>query len=330
MAWMWIWMIGTVQRHRVPGVLLAFAACAGPGPSTADRAASCAAAPAATAPVLFREEFPDTCFAERGWYDHTGVAVATDQHAPGSSSAAEFHFASGATTPESGGAIRHTFPPSSSLYISYWVKYSDSWVGSGKTYHPHEFMVMSSRDGEWDGPSVSWLTLYVEQNYDGGGRPRLALQDSRSINSLLGALPLSLIGQTEDRSVGGCNGVVETNVVTECYNAPPWTNDKQVRGPVTFQPAPGPGYKGNWNFVEAYFQLNTIADGVARPDGVMQYWFNDSLVIDRHDIQFRTATRADLQLRQFLIAPYIGDGSPVDQTMWVDDLTVATARVPRP
>jgi len=27
-----------------------------------------------------------------------------------------------------------------------------------------------------------------------------------------------------------------------------------------------------------------------------------------------------------MIAPYIGDGSPVDQTMWVDDLTVAAER----
>ena len=34
-----------------------------------------------------------------------------------------------------------------------------------------------------------------------------------------------------------------------------------------------------------------------------------------------------MRLNQFLIAPYIGDGSPVAQTMWVDNLTVATDRV---
>jgi hypothetical protein len=32
------------------------------------------------------------------------------------------------------------------------------------------------------------------------------------------------------------------------------------------------------------------------------------------------------------MAPYIGDGSPVDQRFWIDDLTVATSRpaVPLP
>jgi len=33
-----------------------------------------------------------------------------------------------------------------------------------------------------------------------------------------------------------------------------------------------------------------------------------------------------MRFNQFIIAPYIGDGSPVDQTMWVDNLTVATSR----
>jgi len=28
------------------------------------------------------------------------------------------------------------------------------------------------------------------------------------------------------------------------------------------------------------------------------------------------------------MAPYIGDGSPVDQYMWVDNLRVATGRIP--
>jgi hypothetical protein len=31
---------------------------------------------------------------------------------------------------------------------------------------------------------------------------------------------------------------------------------------------------------------------------------------------------------QVLIAPYIGDGSPVAQSMWVDDLVIATGPVP--
>jgi hypothetical protein len=67
-------------------------------------------------------------------------------------------------------------------------------------------------------------------------------------------------------------------------------------------------------------------NGVGQADGVLQYWFNGALVIDRHDVLFRAGARSTLQFAQFLIAPYIGNGSPIDQTMWVDDLVVATAK----
>lgn len=60
----------------------------------------------------------------------------------------------------------------------------------------------------------------------------------------------------------------------------------------------------------------------------MQYWFNGVLIIDRHDILFRTGNRPTLQFNQFLIAPYIGDRSPVDQSMFIDNLRVGTARLP--
>lgn len=62
----------------------------------------------------------------------------------------------------------------------------------------------------------------------------------------------------------------------------------------------------------------------------MQYWLNGNVGIDRHDILFRTSARAQLQIAQFVIAPYIGDGSPADQSMWIDSLTVARARPSAP
>jgi hypothetical protein len=99
-------------------------------------------------------------------------------------------------------------------------------------------------------------------------------------------------------------------------------------GPVAFQPNPGVGYKGNWNFVEGYYQLNTIVNGIGQADGVLQYWFNGALIIDRHDVVYRTGMRPTLQFNQFLIAPYIGDGSTVDQSMFIDNLRIATGRLP--
>ena len=77
---------------------------------------------------------------------------------------------------------------------------------------------------------------------------------------------------------------------------------------------------------EAFFQVNSVLNGTGLPDGVAQYWFNGTLVIDRHDVLFRTGARPNINFRQFIIAPYIGDGSPVNQTMWIDNLVVATGR----
>jgi hypothetical protein len=279
--------------------------------------------------LLFEEDFENTNIASRGWYDNTSVQLSTTEHIAGSVSSAQYRFLAGARTPTSGGSQRHKFTPSNSFYLSYYVKYSTNWVGSGQAYHPHEFYALSSLDGDYDGPSENYLDVYVEQNYQNGGRPRLAVQDNKSVNYSYGALPNNLVGVTENRSVGGCNGIVETNMFSECFNfGTYWYNDIQITGPVVFQPNPGAGYKNNWNFVEAYFQLNTIVNGIGQADGVMQYWFNGALIIDRHDVLFRTGAHPTLQFSQFLIAPYIGDGSPVDQSMWVDNLRVATARIP--
>jgi uncharacterized protein YjdB len=277
--------------------------------------------------VLLQESFEDNAFARRGWYDNSSMATTTAQHTAGSTRALEIHFLSGATTPTWGGAARHLFPATPTLYVDYWVKYSTNWVGSGHPYHPHEFLILSDQDGDYDGPSNNWLTAYIEDIYRNGGIPRLALQDNKAINTTFGALPINLVSVTENRSVGGCNGIIESQMFSECFNMPPWYNDKQLNGAgVAFQPNPGPGYKGDWNQVEVYLQMNSVVGGIGRPDGVMQYWFNGALVIDRHDILFRTGARPNIQFHQFMIGPYIGDGSPVDQYMWVDDLLLATSR----
>jgi len=279
--------------------------------------------------ILFQENFEDTNLASRGWYDNTTVLLSTVEHIAGSNSSAQYHFLAGATSPTSGGSQRHKFTPSNSFYVSYYVKYSANWVGSGVAYHPHEFYTLSTLDGDYDGPSQNYLDVYVEHNYLNGGRPRFEFQDNKSVNYSYGAVPNNLITTTENRSTGGCNGVVESNIYSECFdNGTYWYNDKQLTGPVVFQPNPGPGYKNDWNFVEAYFQLNTIVNGVGQADGVAQYWFNGTLIIDRHDILYRTGAHPTLQFNQFIIAPYIGVGSPADQSMFIDNLRVATARIP--
>ncbi len=57
---------------------------------------------------------------------------------------------------------------------------------------------------------------------------------------------------------------------------------------------------------------------------MVRYWFDGQLVIEHANVLLRTGAHPNMKFNQLLIAPYIGDGSPVDQTMWVDNLTVAT------
>jgi len=280
--------------------------------------------------LLFQENFEDSNLGSRGWYDNTGATLSTTEHIAGSVSSAQYHWLKGATSPQGNGAQRHKFTASNSVYLSYYVKYSANYVGSGQDYHPHEFYFLSTLDADYDGLSEDFMTVYVEQNYLNGGRPVIAMQDNKSINYNSGALPNNLVAVTENRSTAGCNGTVESNMYHECFaeGGGTYYNSKNITGPVVFQPSAGPGYKNDWNFVEAYVQLNTITNGKGNADGVMQYWFNGQLIIDRHDILFRTGQNPTMQLNQLIIAPYIGDGSPADQYMWVDNLRVATGRIP--
>jgi hypothetical protein len=89
--------------------------------------------------VLFTEDFESTNLAAKGWYDNTSQTFSTAEHVAGSTRSLEYRWTVGATSPTSGGAIRRAFTATPTLYVSYWVKYSSNYVGSGQSYHPHEF-----------------------------------------------------------------------------------------------------------------------------------------------------------------------------------------------
>jgi len=287
------------------------------------------AAPASPVTTLIQETFEDGSFAARGWYDNSAMSTTTAQHVTGSTSALEMHFLPGATTPTWGGAARRQFPASESVYLSYWVKYSSNWVGSGHTYHPHEFLFLTNEDGVYSGLSFTHLTTYVEENYQNGGIPSLSMQDGLNIDQTRILQDLSSV--TENRGAAGCNGNTD-GYATSCYQSGgQYTNEKIWRASQPyFQPNPGAGYKGEWHFVEAYFQLNSIQNGKGINNGILRYWFDGQLVIDRTNVLLRTGAHPTMKFNQFIVAPYIGDGSPVDQTMWVDNLTVATGRIGTP
>jgi hypothetical protein len=219
-------------------------------------------------------------------------------------------------------ALRRKFTPTDSVYLSYYVKYSTNWVGSLRTYHPHEFHFLTSADGDWSGLAFTHLTAYVEQN---GGTPLLGIQDGSNVDQSRVGQDLTAI--TEQRGVAGCNGSSD-GYPDNCYlGGSGYVNDKKWRAATPyFTDTAGPYYKSDWHLVEAYLKLNTVSGGKGLNDGIVQYWFDGQPVIDRRNVLLRTGANATIQFNQLVIAPYIGDGSPVTQSLWIDNLRVRTAR----
>ena len=274
--------------------------------------------------LFFHESFDDANLSARGWYDNIKMVITPDEHIPNSFASVEFKFYKGSKTPTQGGGIRRLIPESEEVYLNYWIKYSTNWVGSRKPYHPHEFHFITNENDKWVGPSYTHLTAYIEQN---GGKPMLSIQDGQNIEE--SAIGIDLQSVTENRSVAGCNGTSDSYPSGDCYlsgnlhmNGKTWKSEK-----VCFSNNPGDFYKNDWHFAEAYFKLNSIQNGKGMVDGVLQYWFDGIIIIDVSNATLRTGKFPNMKFNQFLIAPYIGDGSPVEQTMWIDEITVASSKM---
>lgn len=57
-----------------------------------------------------------------------------------------------------------------------------------------------------------------------------------------------------------------------------------------------------------------------------QYWVDGMLVIHRQYLMFRTGAHPGMLFNQLIAATYMGDGSPVTQIPWCDDVAVMTSR----
>jgi hypothetical protein len=273
--------------------------------------------------ILFFENFEDKNFAQRGWYDNLKGTLTDKEHIPGSTYSLECKFLQGQRTPTGGTPGRHLFEETEEVCLSYHVKYSENYIGSGKPYHPHEFSFVTNKDNIYVGPAFTHLTTYIEHN---AGYPRLAIQDGENINQM--RVGQNLVGVTENRGVAGCNGSSD-GYPDDCYKS----GDLYVNGKVwkskikCFSDEFGKYYKSDWHHIEAYFKLNSIVDSKGITDGIIQYWFDGESLFEYNDVLIRTGEHPDMMFNQFLIVPYIGDGSPVEQTMWIDDLTVSTQRI---
>ena len=277
-----------------------------------------------TAVVLLEEAFEDANFGSRGWYDTTGGTLSTAEKYNGTRSL-ECRFSTGGTKCVGGSPGRHLFQETESLYFAYYIKHSTNWTGSGKPYHPHQFLFLTNLADNYSGLAYTHLTAYIENV---GGVPMFVIQDGMNIDET--RVGQDLTNVTEQRAVAGCNGDSDGYGNGSCYLAAPsvhWNGKSWSPGQVYFDSTlDSPRYKGKWHLVEAYFKLNTIVGGKGARDGIIRYWYDGQLILERTNIVLRTGAHPTMKFRQFVIAPWIGDGSPVDQTYWVDDVLLATAR----
>jgi hypothetical protein len=283
--------------------------------------------------ILIVERFDNPNLGSRGWYDVEQPRITTAQKAPGSTASFECRFAAGATKCTGGSPGRRRFKWTRELYISYWVKYATGWVGSGRNYHPHEFVVVNSLEDKWVGPAYTRLTLLVESV---GGRPRVALTDPANVNpncvllnnnSLSGCSGYSINTYPfgESKSVAACNGLVGPVMGRDCYSLGNnrWYSARHWDSP-TVSLAGGTG----WHFVETYLRMNSVVSGVGRADGEIRQWVDGQASMNVQGVLMRTGRHSTMQLNQLMLTPYIGDGSPIAQTVWYDDLTIARGKRP--
>lgn len=270
--------------------------------------------------VLLQESFNDASFSARGWYDNTthGTIVA-DGFA---GNCLQWAWTATNTKPTNGDAMRHYITPTDNLYVSLYAKFESAWRGSQQTYHPHMLVFPSDLDTAYSSLANNYLNTYLEAVSDVGSpyviRPATAIQDSLRVNSGLGTPPVDLTSTTETRSVTYCNGCKSgadcgTGV---CYQDGSWYSSNIYREAGDVLP------KNEWVKYEAYFKMNTITGEVGNADGIMRLWVNGVLVMDFTHVVYRTNQDATKKWAQVVLSPYIGDGSPITQTMWIDELII--------
>jgi len=271
--------------------------------------------------VLFHEPFEDTDWEARGWYDGPRMSVAREEHIPGSTGSCVWHWKKkGDVVPEGGGA-RVLFAPVRSVTLSFYIKHSADWEWTGVNWHPHEFHFVTTEDDSLVGPAYTHLTIYVEAV---NGVPRVAIQDGRNID--ISRIGENLVGVTEHRAVAGGNGDSDGYGNLGYYRRGDvyWNGKHWEPGRKYFTDEKGPYYKGDWHRVKVHLGLNSVEDGIGLRDGVIRYWFDDELVMDYHDVVFRTGAHPDMMINQFLMLPYYGPGVPHEQKIWIDELWITT------
>ncbi len=173
--------------------------------------------------------------------------------------------------------------------------------------------------GEESFTDVYWR-IYVKYQSDwiGGGPAKLSRATSLVPPGWRQSMIAHVWSSDESLTLDPASGVVGDRVVTEKYNDfknLKWLGNKPAS---TFKLYSGPEL-GRWVCVEARAKLNKPGDR----DGLNQLWIDGRLEAERRDLDWRGGYDAHGINAVFLEA-YWNQGSPVDQSRWIDNFVVST------
>lgn len=292
------------------------------GNISAQSAISFSIAAQGTANLLLYEGFEDANFSTRGWFDGVPTSGIIDSGGQ-NGNCAKFTFATSNQTATNMQTIRHNFSDTSKIYMKVYVKPALDWVGSGQASHPHVFFFLSNEDtalSQYSALNHTYLTGYVEWgNETNGLTPKFILQDGKNINTGYGTPPIDISASTENRAISGCNGYLATQSsgdYSTCYqSAGVWQNGSVWLANTDLT-------RDQWNLIEVYMEFNSTPSSTATADGKGYMWLNSTLVAEYNNLVFRTGVYPSLAFDQIILSPYIGVGSPVNQTFYIDELYV--------
>ncbi len=269
--------------------------------------------------VLLTENFDDLDFSNRGWYDNINQNLSIAQPLENSVSSVQYSFVKSDTVTSGGPTMRHSFTESESIYLSFYIKYSENWRGSANNSGASFINLLTNKDSNFTGPGTNFFSLHIQQD---SGRPVIYFSDSKNIDS--NRIGVNLTDSTENRAVAGCNGEGDGYGLGVCIPSDTtYSNAKFFKKENRyFQDNLGNYNKNDWHQIKIHIKLNSIVNNKGVADGVIRYWFDNNLVMGFNHILFRTNTHNDMKFNQIVLAPQLSS-SPTLQTFWLDSLSVS-------
>lgn len=275
--------------------------------------------PTINSTLLFSEAFANSSLSGRGWYSIVSQDWVVSPAPSGFSGALRCTWSNGQTVPTTGG-MRMLFTASDSIYLRYQTSFSSNWIGSSQLFGPHIVYFLSDLDGAFDGPSDSRLNIAADLIYRSGNSARVYFQDNQYMDENNVGVNVS-----EARATCGGNGQQGYADSWDFFADAGFSHgyyQTRILDSTAFMAAADTA----WHQIEVEIILNSIVGGIGQLDGVCRYWWDGSLIWERTNLIMRTGTRPNLKINQFGIAPYMSEGSPITQTMYIADIEVRTRK----